>query len=267
MKSFLSAGDAPVIDEIARGRTLLAFDFDGTLAPLVEGRAEASMRSETRALLRAAALLYPCAVISGRTRSDVAARLSGVPLVAVVGCHGAEAGFGPLDRSLLARVASWRGELERALKDDEGIELEDKRFSIALHYRGARSWADAERRAFAAAGALQGAVVFGGHAVVNVLPDHAPTKGDAIRQLCERLGARGAVYVGDDRTDEEAFRSEAVAISIRVGGEPDSSAAYWLPEQRQVDDLLRALVAARARQDGLGGQCDGLVRAMDSEPS
>jgi trehalose 6-phosphate phosphatase len=262
MKPFLSAGGNVVIDEVARARTLLAFDYDGTLAPIVEDRARASMRPETRALLRATALLYPCAVVSGRTRADVAERVSDVPLVAVVGCHGAEAGFGPLDRALARQVAAWRGALEQALRGCEGIEIEDKRFGIALHYRGAPSRRDAERRALAAAEALDGAVVFGGHAVVNVVPEDAPTKGDAIRELCERLRARVALYVGDDRTDEEAFRSDVVGISICVGDREGSSAVYGLADQREIDDLLRALVAARVRQDGRGERWEGLVRAM-----
>jgi trehalose 6-phosphate phosphatase len=262
MISLLSQAAAAVVDEIARTRTLVAFDFDGTLAPIVEDRMEARMRPETRALLRTTALLYPCAVISGRARADVALRVSGVPLVAVVGCHGAEAGFGPLDRTLERRVASWRAELERALRGFEGIELEDKRFGIALHYRGARQRRDAERRARLAAGLLEGAVVFGGNAVVNVVPEGAPTKGDAIRELCARLGARGAVYVGDDRTDEEAFRSEVVHVAVHVGVEEESAARYALPDQRRVDDLLRALIAARARQDRVASRWEGLVRAL-----
>jgi trehalose 6-phosphate phosphatase len=262
MDPFLSPEGAAVIDEIARHRTLLAFDFDGTLAPIVEDRDLAVLRDETRALLRAVALLYPCAVVSGRRRSDVAARVRGVPLVAVVGCHGAEAGFGPLDRAVEARVAAWRPRLERALAGAAGVEVEDKRFGIALHYRRARSWPEAERRALAAAAALDGAVVFGGHAVVNVVPEEAPTKGDAIRALCERLGARVAVYVGDDRTDEEAFRAEVVGVSIRVGEERDSAAAYALPDQRGIDDLLRRLLAARSRRDGRGERWEGLARLM-----
>src|SRR5690349_2822264 len=120
----LSTGGAEVVSEIARARTLLAFDFDGTLAPIVADRTAAAMRDETRALLRAAALLYPCAVISGRARADVAARLKGVPLAAVVGCHGAEPGFGPLDRTLERSVASWRSRLAVALRGCDGIEVE-----------------------------------------------------------------------------------------------------------------------------------------------
>ncbi len=259
---FLSAAPLSLVDGIARDRTLLAFDFDGTLAPIVEDRAKARMRGETHALLRATALLYPCAVISGRTRGDIAARVSDVPLVAVIGSHGAEAGFGPLDRSLAERVAAWHGKLERSLRGADGIEIEDKRFSIALHYRRAGSWPQAERRALSAAAALEDAVAFVGHAVVNVVPKDAPTKGDAIRALCDRLGTRVAVYVGDDRTDEEAFRSDVVGIAIQVGGARDSSAAYSLASQVEVDDLLGALIAARARQDGLGPRWKGLVRAV-----
>jgi trehalose 6-phosphate phosphatase len=260
VKSLLSEG-AAAIDEIARARTLLVFDFDGTLAPIVEDRTAAQMREETRALLRATALLYPCAVVSGRSRSDVAARVGDVPLLAVIGCHGAEPGFGPLDRTLERRVAPWRGALERALRDDDDVEVEYKVFSIALHYRKARSWRDAERRALSAAAALEGALVFGGHAVVNVVPQGAPTKADAVRHLCERLRACFPVYFGDDRTDEEAFRCESVGLSVRVGGEHGSSAQYRVPEQRQIDDVLRALVAARARHDGME-RWEGLVRAM-----
>jgi trehalose 6-phosphate phosphatase len=255
---------AEVVGEIARARTLLAFDFDGTLAPIVADRDRAAMRDETRALLRATALLYPCAVISGRGRADVAARVDGIPLVAIIGCHGAEAGFGPLDRALVRRVAGWRAAIDEALRGCDGIEVEDKRFGLAIHYRRARSWGAAERRAAAAARRLPGATVVGGHAVVNVVPTEAPTKGDAVAALCARLGSGSAVYVGDDLTDEDAFRSGVVSVSIAIGSARESAAAYRLEGQEQIDDLLRALVCARAEQDGRGARCDGLLRAVRS---
>jgi trehalose 6-phosphate phosphatase len=264
MIEILSPAAAHVLEELARTRTLLAFDFDGTLAPIVTDRAAAAMRPTTRALLRTAALLYPCAVVSGRTRADVASRVANVPLVALIGNHGAEPGFGPVDAGVVARVAAWRRDLEGALDAVDGIELEDKRFSIAFHYRKARSWAEAERRILDAVGRLDEARILHGHAVVNVVPADAPTKGDALRELCARLGSRVAVYVGDDCTDEDAFRSTVASISIRVGDAPGSCARYRLSAQEDMDDLLRALVAARARQDGLGHGWQGLVRAVES---
>jgi trehalose 6-phosphate phosphatase len=263
MIRILSPNAAYVIEEIARTRTLLAFDFDGTLAPIIAHRSAAAMRPTTRALLRTVALLYPCAVVSGRTRSDVAARVADVPLVAVIGNHGAEPGFGPVDASVAARVTGWRGAVEGALDPADAIDLEDKRFSIAFHYRSSRSWTDARTKIARIVEMLEGGRVLHGHAVVNVIPEEAPTKGDALRALCERLGSRVAVYVGDDRTDEDAFESNVASISIRVGDSQGSAARYCVETQEEVDDLLRALVAARARQDGLGNGWQGLVRAAD----
>jgi trehalose 6-phosphate phosphatase len=262
MTPVLSPAGALIIDDIARERTFLAFDFDGTLAPIVADRFAAQLRSETRALLRTVSLLYPCAVISGRERADVAARVAGVPLVAVIGNHGAEAGRGPLDRRARDVTAAWRRRLESALAGVDGLEIEDKQFSIAVHYRRAPSWDEAARKVRDAVAELEGAATFGGIAVVNVVPHGAPTKGDAIRAICERVGARMAVYIGDDQTDEEAFRAEVVRISVRVGDSTSSAARFYVPDQLAVDDLLRALVAARARQDGLGDRWQGLVRAM-----
>lgn len=261
MTPILSPAAAAVLDEIARDRTLLAFDFDGTLAPIVADRAAAALRPATRDLLRTTALLYPCAVVSGRTRADVAARLAGLPLVAVVGNHGAEPGFGPVDRRLAERVAGWRGALAPLLAAAEGVELEDKRLGVALHYRNAASPTEAARAIDRAVAALDGARVIRGNAVVNAVPAEAPTKGDAVRALCDRLGVRVAVYVGDDSTDEEAFRSEAVRFAIRVGAHDASSAGWSLGSQEEVDDLLRALVDARARLDGRDASWERLVRA------
>ena len=103
MIPILSGQGGDILDQIAAARALLAFVYDGTLAPYTEERTAADMRPETRALLRTAALLYPCAVISGRARADVAARVEGIPLIGVIGNHGAEAGFGPLDMGVHGR--------------------------------------------------------------------------------------------------------------------------------------------------------------------
>lgn len=263
MIRILSPAAAYVLEEVARTRTLLVFDFDGTLAPLVADRAAAAMRPSTRALLRTAALLYPCAVVSGRTRADVGRRVADAPLVAVIGNHGAEPGFGPVDARVAARVAAWRRELEGDPAAAEGVDLEDKRFSLAFHYRKAPSWAEAQRTIARRVEKLAEARVLHGHAVVNVVPEEAPTKGDALRELCARLGSAVAVYVGDDCTDEDAFQSEVASISIRVGDSSDSCARYCLGSQEELDALLRALVTARAKQDGMGHGWQGLVRAAE----
>jgi trehalose 6-phosphate phosphatase len=262
MEAILSPAGQPVLFHIARHRPLLAFDFDGTLAPIVEDRGDAELRPRTRALLRTAALLYPCAVVSGRARADVAARVDDIPLVAIVGNHGAEPGFGPVDAYLRLRVEGWISVLREALGGARGVELEDKRLGVALHHRAAPSWSAARRRILAAVAALPGAHVTLGRAVVNLTPDDAPTKADAVAEVVRRVGANGAVYVGDDHSDEDAFRSGLLDIAIRIGRTARSAAPWYVPTQEDVDALLAAFVTARLHLDGRGDRTDALVRAI-----
>jgi trehalose-6-phosphatase len=78
----------------------------------------------------------------------------------------------------------------------------------------------------------------------------------------ERFSTDGALYLGDDATDEDAFASDSVDVGVRVGRSPSSSASWFVASQGRVDDLLRAIVCARRRIDGLGEGVDGLVRML-----
>lgn len=264
MKSILSDEARPLVDELASRHALLAFDFDGTLAPIVSDRHAAQIRPETRPLLRAVSILYPCAVISGRARADVLARLRGFPLFAVVGNHGAEAGQGPLDRTRRERLEDWKRSLKHDLSLVPGIDVEDKGFTLAVHYRHVPAPAAARALVLRAAAELDGARVSRGRAVVNVAPCDAPDKGTALSCLVRRAGGRPVLYVGDDHTDERVFRSTSIGVGVRVGRTARSAAQWYLPTQAALDDLLRALLAARSRLDGMGGRWQGLSRAVDA---
>jgi trehalose 6-phosphate phosphatase len=262
MRWILSDEGKPALEALARDRALVAFDYDGTLASIVDDRTRADLRPDTRALLRVVSLLYPTAVVSGRARVDVARRLEGIPLVAFVGSHGAEAGFGPVDRAPRAVVAAWRAAVAPRLTEAPGVELEDKGLALAFHYRRAVDRSSAARAARALAESLSGARVFGGHEVVNAVPADAPTKGGALEELLERTGCRTALYVGDDITDEDAFRAPGVTVAIRVGEAPASAASWYLRAQDEVDELLRALIHERRHLDGRNERVEGLLRAV-----
>lgn len=260
MRAILSREGATVLDRLAAERALIALDFDGTLATLVADRDGAHLTGCTRGLLRTLALLYPCAVVSGRARADVAARLAGIPLFAVVGCHGAEPGRGPRDRSARARVLGWKRILQGELGLVPGVDLEDKGFSIAVHYRQVPSRAAARWLLRESAPLLEGARIHAGRGVVNVAPGDGPDKGSALAEVLRRAGPRPVLYVGDDATDEAAFR--AADVAVRVGRTARSAARWYVPRQREIDGLLRALVAACTRRDGLGDRSDRLARAV-----
>jgi trehalose 6-phosphate phosphatase len=244
LKDILRPRHRPILEAFARSNVLLAFDFDGTLAKVVADPEKASMRPRTARLLGRVALLHPCVVISGRARADVGRRLKDVPIRAVVGNHGAEPWQG--SRSLAWRVRRWKNLLAQRLAGARGVRIEDKVYSLAVHYRGAPDRAKARRAIAEAAAELAGARLVHGVCTVNVLGRKAPHKGEALERQRRRLGCEFAIYVGDDETDEDAFASSRRGrlLGIRVGASETSRAAYFLRSQRDVDSLLAILAAA-----------------------
>lgn len=247
MMNVLAARNRALLQQFAWSRVLLAFDYDGTLAPIVNRPDAARMRTRTQALLETVAERYPCAVISGRARADTRRRVRGVRLVEVVGNHGLEPGSDP--RRAAAVAGHWAARLEHELRGLRGVVVEDKGPSVAVHYRRARV-KRAARRAIAAAirGLGPGVRSLPGKLVVNVLPVGAPHKGLALQRLRARVGADTAIYVGDDGTDEDVFSLDEPGrlLSIRVGPSARSAAPYYVRNQAEVDRLLAALASLRA---------------------
>lgn len=246
MRNILAAMHRDTLVLCARSRVLLAFDFDGTLAPIVRDPDKARMRPRTRSLLHAIALRYPCAVVSGRARRDVLARLEGIRLVEVVGNHGAEAAS-PQER-FTRPVGRWVEALKGSVGGIPGVAIEDKVFSVAVHYRAARR-KGATRRAIArSTESLQPARIFGGKEVVNLVAEGAPHKGVAVERIRVRLGCARTLYVGDDATDEDVFRfvEPERLLGIRVGRRASSRAAWFIERQASIDALLALLLEARA---------------------
>jgi trehalose 6-phosphate phosphatase len=248
VKDLLAAAHAEVLEQLAWSRVLCAFDFDGTLAPIVADRDEAIMRDETRRWLGRLAALYPTAVISGRSQRDVRARVQGLGVRWVVGNHGIEPGTGLAAYRKL--VADAHPRLITALERVPGIDVEDKRYSLAVHYRRARDKTAARRAITTAAGRLPSPFrLIAGKLVMNLVPAGAAHKGDAVLALRARAKADVALYVGDDITDEDVFAIDQPGrlLSVRVGNAKSSSAGYFLRDQRQIDRLLHTLVKLREK--------------------
>jgi len=260
MRYLLARANRDVLEQFARSRTLLAFDYDGTLAPIVRDPQRAEMRPSTRRLLRAVARAYPCVVISGRSRADVRRLLRGVRLVEVLGNHGIEEPAGRRARTGARReVRGWIRFLEPRLGGIPGVAIEDKGHSLSLHYRRAREKRRARAQILAAAAALDGAKLTGGKQVVNVLPAGAPGKGLALVRARERSGCDTAVYLGDDETDEDVFALDQPGqlLTARVGRKRSSAAAYYIRRQAEVDRLLRGLLRLRRKpKSGQSGRLE-----------
>jgi trehalose 6-phosphate phosphatase len=179
-----------VIEQIAAADSLLAFDFDGTLAPIVPDPGTAAMRSTTRHLLAQLAQLYPCMVVSGRPEEDVLKLLSGVTVWYVIGNRCLQPP--ELVARLSLRVAEWRPLLAERLAGVDGVFIEDKGVSLAVHYRKAANPESARAAIGAAAAGLEGARVIPGKELVNLLPEGGPDKGVAVDRIRSQLGSGAA---------------------------------------------------------------------------
>jgi trehalose 6-phosphate phosphatase len=245
LKDILSRANREILQQYAWSKVLLAFDYDGTLAPIVPNPAKAAMRDATRRLLTEVAGRYPCIVVSGRSQADARRWLRGVPLRQVIGNHGVE----PWQATppLMAEVMRWAPLLARRLAGFKGVWIEDKTYSVAIHYRRSREKKRARAAILDAATGLGPARLVGGKQVVNILPEGAPHKGIALLRERDRLGCDTALYLGDDVTDEDVFGLDQPGrlLAVRVGAKSGSSASYCLRSQAAVDQLLEALLALR----------------------
>lgn len=249
MKHILSRGNREVLQQFAWSNVLLAFDYDGTLAPIVSDPKKAIMRDTTRGLLKELAKRYPCIVISGRAQADALQRLRGVGIFEVVGNHGLEP-WASTDR-FMNEVQRWLPTLEKRLAPFAGVRIEDKVFSLAVHYRQSREKKKARAAILRAAASLGNVRVIGGKQVVNLLPQGAPHKGIALERERARLQCDTAIYVGDDETDEDVFILDQPGrlLTIRVGTNRKSLATYHIRSQAEIDALLRALLVLRNNRE------------------
>jgi trehalose 6-phosphate phosphatase len=245
MRYLLAKRHLPTLARFTSAQVMLAFDFDGTLAPITVEPSRAHLRARTRRLLVVVAQRYPCVVISGRGLDDVTGRVNGISVKDVLGNHGLE----PWRRHVAyaKRVQEWLDHLERRLPPFTGLIVENKTYSVAIHYRSARQKRLVAHAINAAVRGLRGSRVVGGKQAVNLVPRTAPHKGRALERAQRLLGCDAAIYVGDDDTDEDAFRMAPPdrLLSVRIGATRKSGANYYLKNQYEIDFLLRTLIRLR----------------------
>lgn len=241
-----------VLRTVARQRPLLvASDYDGTLAPIVDDPSTALPdEGATAALIDLAAIEGVfVAVVSGRTRADLIT-LTGAPKgIALVGSHGAEiAGAVDLDAEQQDGLRAAERDLAEVAAAMPGSRLETKPAGVALHYRQV----PADRRMEAAAAALEvagrhtGLRLMHGKMVVELAATPID-KGHALDRLRTDGGASAVVFLGDDVTDEDAFeRLRPDDVGIKVG--PGLTAArFRIDDQTQVGPVLERLAKEASR--------------------
>jgi trehalose 6-phosphate phosphatase len=223
-------------------RGLIALDFDGTIAPLTDDPAAVCMLEALVAPIQALSALRPVAIISGRSIADLAPRVP-IARVTLFGNHGIENGPGWPDSGAgyRAMATHWREALGRSgipAQPSLPVWVEDKTYSLTIHCRGGNI-----QSIEASIATLDPAPrVIPGHDVFNLVPHGAPNKGDALLCSAREHELDRAIFVGDDRTDEDAFVVEGLNVfAIRVGWSASSRASYYVHSPIEVGTALKAL--------------------------
>lgn len=135
--------------------------------------------------------------------------------------------------------------LEKEIAGINGAWLEDKKFTLSLHYRSVKTMdIPLVKRAFynAACGFFEKKLmaVIKGKKVLELVPDASWDKGKAVLLILEKLKDKCLpIYVGDDQTDETAFKAlRNKGITVRVGRSKKTSAQYYLRTQSEISEFF-----------------------------
>ena len=233
------------------GKNIFVFiDYDGTLSPIVESPDKARLPDDIPPLLSRLRKNVPLAVISGRRLEDLRKRV-GLEDIIYAGNHGAEIFDG--SRTVINQESSVNPELLKefldrlssALSHIEGVVIENKGITASIHYRMVNPKYMWELLSIfrKTAKNFEGAFrVTYGRKVIEIRPGNAWNKGNAVSWILENMGRESLpVYIGDDTTDEDAYRIiKGKGISISIGKSPEAD--YYLKNQNEVKGFIEWLL-------------------------
>jgi alpha,alpha-trehalase len=254
----LNGGLVEVRERIQNALALsLFFSFDGALTRIVEDPAKAAMEQPIWSALETLSRrddLLPV-VLSGRSLADLKARV-GISEIVYAANHALEISgrglrfiepFAAARSELLARISE---SLAVHLRAIPGASVEYKGLTTSVHYRhtAVSNFRDVERIVHTVvAPGVSPFFIEVGKMVLEIIPKAEWHKGAAVCWINSRLSGRGnlSIYIGDDRTDETAFRRLSDGITVCVGNPEWSAARYYVRSPGDVGDFLAWLSGVR----------------------
>jgi trehalose-phosphatase len=239
-------------------------DYDGTLTPIVESPELAIISKEMKETVELLAKIHTVAIVSGRMREDVQ-NLVGIQDLFYAGSHGFDikgpGGFTmihPVAEKTIPLVAKIIEQLKEKFQHIEGALVEEKKFSVAAHYRKVKNQKDLQFIEETVNSIIQKydeLRVLKGKKVFEILPNIDWDKGKAIRWIMNALNIpwdkTSAFYIGDDTTDEYAFRAiitRGTAIMVTDKPSNPSTADFQLNSPKEVKNFFEQVIANSNKQ-------------------
>ncbi|XP_070033786.1 probable trehalose-phosphate phosphatase F isoform X2 [Nicotiana tomentosiformis] len=261
----------------AKNKQIVIFlDYDGTLSPIVDDPDRAFISADMRSAVRDVAKYFPTAIISGRSRDKVY-QLVGLTELYYAGSHGMDimlpiknevCSYGSLikytdqqgkevnlfqpAREFLPMIDEVFRTLVDKTKEVKGTKVENHKFCASVHYRNVdeNSWPVVAQCVHDVLKEYPRLRQTHGRKVLEVRPVIDWDKGKAVEFLLESQGFRNShnvlpIYIGDDRTDEDAFkvlRGRYQGYGILVSAIPkESNAIFSLRDTSEVKEFLESL--------------------------
>ncbi|OGX36161.1 MAG: trehalose-phosphatase [Omnitrophica WOR_2 bacterium RIFCSPHIGHO2_02_FULL_52_10] len=260
--------------EIQLRDLLLFLDYDGTLTPIAATPAKAILDAETKKVLKKLSKISSCRliVISGRALKDIK-RMVGVNHITYVGNHGFE--IEGLDKKfdglIFLRFRYARNRIREKIRTQlipsiPGVHLEDKGITLSLHYRGVNAKKETEVKTLfheiIKPYLSQRKIKLSyGKKVLEIRPPIAWDKGKAVWWLLKKTQTAKKtkpvlpIYIGDDQTDEDAFKVlRGLGLTIRVGRHRSSRAEYYLNNPNDVVRFLKQILELKRKTPNAGAQ-------------
>jgi alpha,alpha-trehalase len=241
----------------SKEKVIFFLDYDGTLTPIVERPDMAKISKSMQETVRKLAQKYPVSIVSGRMREDVQ-NLVGIEGLFYAGSHGFDIKgpnfqvVQPKAKEVIPLVSEIIKLLHSELDKTEGVIIEEKKFSVAIHYRLVKKESQIKKIKelvdFVIKNHKKDLRLLSGKKVFELLPNMEWDKGKAIRWIIESMKINwqttSVVYIGDDTTDEYAFSAiRTRGTGILVSDQDKYSLAHFkVNSPEQVRELFEKAI-------------------------